>query len=218
MQWLPLSRHSAQTSPGTTRFFLSIHPLHLPYMIPCSYRASACKAVLPSCMAFYVISVRQTGDLPVVSLFPHPASFRFHLTMDTLAFGYILPTTGRIRDFNPLETCAARRTAQKRPCKDAGARRTAPWTARFDGFVKHRNPSSIISYSILPTKRSTRDSACATTVPAAAPRTTSINIDIQNLLKQILHTVNTDKNCRSIVQKCRRSRRKHTCHTKGNEP
>ena len=31
--------------------------------------------------------------------------------MDTLAFGYILPTTGRIRDFNPLETCAARRTS-----------------------------------------------------------------------------------------------------------
>ena len=113
MQWLPLSRHSAQTSPGTSRFFLSIHPLHLPYMIPCSYRASACKAVLPSCMAFYVISVRQTGDLPVVSLFPHPASFRFHLTMDTLTFGYILPTTGRIRDFNPLETCASRRTTQK---------------------------------------------------------------------------------------------------------
>lgn len=35
--------------------------------------------------------------------------------MDTLAFGYILPTTGRIRDFNPLETCAARRTYQKEP-------------------------------------------------------------------------------------------------------
>ena len=34
--------------------------------------------------------------------------------MDTLAFGYILPTTGRIRDFNPLETCAARRTSKKR--------------------------------------------------------------------------------------------------------
>jgi hypothetical protein len=30
--------------------------------------------------------------------------------MDTLAFGYILPTTGRIRDFHPLETCAAGRT------------------------------------------------------------------------------------------------------------
>ena len=33
--------------------------------------------------------------------------------MDTLAFGYILPTTGRIRDFNPLETCAAGRTILK---------------------------------------------------------------------------------------------------------
>ena len=84
-------------------------------MIPCSYRASACNAVLPSCMAFYVISVRQTRDLPVVSLFPHPASFRFHLTMDTLAFGYILPTTGRIRDLHPLETCAAGRTLKKPP-------------------------------------------------------------------------------------------------------
>ena len=30
--------------------------------------------------------------------------------MDTLAFGYILPTTGRIPDLHRLETCAARRT------------------------------------------------------------------------------------------------------------
>ena len=99
-----------QTSLGTTRFFLSIYLPHLSRMIPCSYRASACLAALPSYETLYVISVRQTRDLPVVSLFPHPASFRFHLTMDTLAFGYILPTTGRIRDFHPLETCAARRT------------------------------------------------------------------------------------------------------------
>ena len=110
MQWLPLSRHTAQTSPGTTRFFLSIHLPHLSYLIPCSYWASTCIAALPSCMTLYEISVRQTRDLPVVSLFPHPASFRFHLTMDTLAFGYILPITGWIRDFNPLETCTAGRT------------------------------------------------------------------------------------------------------------
>jgi len=49
----------------------------------------------------------------MVSLFPHPASFRSHLAVDTLAFGFILPTTGRIRDLHPLETCAARRTAKK---------------------------------------------------------------------------------------------------------
>ena len=57
-------------------------------------------------------------DLPVVSLFPHPASFRFHLAMDTLTFGYILPTTGRIRDLHPLETCAAGRTFPKKPASD----------------------------------------------------------------------------------------------------
>ena len=51
----------------------------------------------------YVISVRQARDLPVVSQFQHPASFRFHLATDTLAFGCILPTTGRIRDFHPLD-------------------------------------------------------------------------------------------------------------------
>ena len=44
---------------------------------------------------------------------PHPASFRFAVTCNTLAFGYILPATGRIRDLHPLETCAARRTLKK---------------------------------------------------------------------------------------------------------
>ena len=94
--------------PGfSTRFFLSIHPLHLPYMIPCSYRASACKAVLPSCMAFYVISVRQTEICPwlVCSHIRLPSDSTSRWT--PLTFGYILPTTGRIRDLHPLETCAA---------------------------------------------------------------------------------------------------------------
>ena len=34
--------------------------------------------------------------------------------MDTLAFGYILPTTGRIPDLHRLETCAAGRTHIKK--------------------------------------------------------------------------------------------------------
>ena len=33
--------------------------------------------------------------------------------MDTLAFGCILPATGRIRDFHPLERALAGRTATK---------------------------------------------------------------------------------------------------------
>ena len=56
--------------------------------------------------SLYVISVRQTRVLP-------PSSFRFHLTMDTLDFSCILPTVGRIRDFHPLETCAAERTIKR---------------------------------------------------------------------------------------------------------
>ena len=52
-------------------------PMCLSLVIPCSYWASACYAVLPSRKTLYMISFRQTRDLPVVSLFPHPASFRF---------------------------------------------------------------------------------------------------------------------------------------------
>ncbi|OUP26301.1 hypothetical protein B5F25_20610 [Bacteroides sp. An19] len=38
----------------------------------------------PRSHALYEVSVRQTRCLP-------PASFRFHLTMDTLAFSYMIP-------------------------------------------------------------------------------------------------------------------------------
>ena len=53
-----------------------------------------------------MISVRQVKVLP-------PASFRFHLTMDTLALGYSLPATGRLRDFHPLEYAPAGRTTKQ---------------------------------------------------------------------------------------------------------
>ena len=35
------------------------------------------------------------------------------------------------------------------PAWTPGQGETAPWTARFDGFVKHRNPKKHNSYSIL---------------------------------------------------------------------
>jgi hypothetical protein len=109
-------------------------------MIPCSYWALTWIAALPSCITLYEISVRQTRDLPVVSLFPHPASFGFRLTMDTLAFGYILPTTGRIRDFNPLETCAAGRTTQK---QDTG-KTDIPFLMIF--FISCKGSSSYLAW------------------------------------------------------------------------
>ena len=101
-QRLLFSERAVQISLGTTRFFPSIHLPYLLHMIPCSYRASTCMAVLPSCSAF-MISVRQARDLP-------PASSRSHLAVGTLALGYILPAVGRIRDFHPLKHAPAGRT------------------------------------------------------------------------------------------------------------
>ena len=54
----------------------------------------------------YMISVRRARVLPL-------ASFRFPVAGDTLAFGCILPTAGRIRDLHPLERALAGRTKKK---------------------------------------------------------------------------------------------------------
>ena len=62
-----------------------------------------------------MISVRQASDLP-------PASFRFPVTRDTLALGYILPAVGRIRDFHPLERALAGRTKKARRLGYVGGR------------------------------------------------------------------------------------------------
>ena len=61
--------------------------------------------------------------------------------MDTLAFGYILPTTGRIRDFNPLETCAAGRTKKNAPAD----REICHAGAFFLNADKHSPASSVRS-------------------------------------------------------------------------
>ena len=91
-----------RTSPGTRMFLLTIYLPWLLNMLPYSYWALTCLAVLPTYSAF-MVSVRQASDLP-------PASFRFPVTQDTLALGYILPAVGRIRDFHPLKHAPSGRT------------------------------------------------------------------------------------------------------------
>ena len=49
------------------------------------------------------IPIRRISGLP-------PASFRFHLAMDTLAIGCVLGATSCTRDFHPLERAHAGRT------------------------------------------------------------------------------------------------------------
>ena len=100
-------------------------PLYLPYlpqMIPCSYWTLTLSGVLSSPVALYMISVRQARVSP-------PSFFRFHLTMDTLDLGYILPTAGRIRDFHPLERALTGRT-DKRPWNRLSP---VPWSSMILG-------------------------------------------------------------------------------------
>lgn len=169
--WLHLSAHSAQTSPGTTRFFSSIYLPHLPHAIPCSYWASTCWAALPSHIAFYAVSVRQARGLPVVSLFPHPASFRFRLTTDTLAFGFLLPATGRIRVFHPLDTCAAGRTQ-----KDCPLRADSLSSIRRQFPISNGTPPSESSHTSAhsPETRSSSGAARAARDSAPSARSTQV--------------------------------------------
>ena len=169
--WLRLSAHSAQTSPGTTRFFPSIYLPHLPHAIPCSYWASTCWAALPSHIAFYTVSVRQARGLPVVSLFPHPASFRFRLTTDTLAFGFLLPATGRIRVFHPLDTCAAGRTQ-----KDCPLRADSLSSIRRQFPISNGTPPSESSHTSAhsPETRSSSGAARAARDSAPSARSTQV--------------------------------------------
>src|SRR5699024_3451721 len=61
----------------------------------CSYWTSTSFAVLSSHVASYMISVRQTRGLP-------KASFRFHITMDTLAIDYALTATRSRSGLTPV--------------------------------------------------------------------------------------------------------------------
>ena len=168
---LRLSARSAQTSPGTTRFFSSIYLPHLPHAIPCSYWASTCWAALPSHIAFYAVSVRQARGLPVVSLFPHPTSFRFRLTTDSLAFGFLLPATGRIRVFHPLETCAAGRTQ-----KDCPLRADSLSSIRRQFPISNGTPPSESSHTSAHSPETRSSSGAARAARDSAPSTRSTQV------------------------------------------
>ena len=168
---LRISARSAQTSPDTTRFFSSIYLPHLPHAIPCSYWASTCWAALPSHIAFYAVSVRQARGLPVVSLFPHPASFRFRLTTDTLAFGFLLPATGRIRVFHPLETCAAGRTQ-----KDCPLRADSLPSIRRQFPISNGTPPSESSHTSAHSPETRSSSGAARAARDSAPSTRSTQV------------------------------------------
>src|SRR5699024_2821653 len=72
--------------------------IYLPYIHRvnwCSYWTLTSFAALSSHVASYMVSVRQTRGLPW-------ASFRFHITMDTLAFSYMLTATWSHSGLSPF--------------------------------------------------------------------------------------------------------------------
>jgi len=96
-----------QTSPGKVRKLSHLCPSHIRLCFPYRYRTLKIFAFLSSIAASYVISVRQASALP-------SASFRFHLTMDTLAVRLTFPPVGYVRDFHPRARARAGRTSGRR--------------------------------------------------------------------------------------------------------
>ena len=86
--------------------FPLIYPPHL-LVLPATFGLHLLLQTYPYFRASYVISVRRTKSLPT-------ASFRFHLTMGTLAVRlYTSSLPRRVRDFHPLERAHGAQTKSR---------------------------------------------------------------------------------------------------------
>ncbi|WP_232242465.1 hypothetical protein [Paenibacillus sp. GSMTC-2017] len=70
-----------RSPPGKNAIFLSIYLLHLLSYAFGSMGFGLFSNLIQHTLALYEVRVPQTGDLPL-------ASFRFHITMDTLTLSY----------------------------------------------------------------------------------------------------------------------------------
>ena len=95
-----------ETSLGTTRHFLSIHLPHILQLTPSSYWALACYAALSLTIASCDFC---SSDQRFASTFLQIPPRDGHPWCSAVSF----PLLGRIRNFHPLATCAARRTYKK---------------------------------------------------------------------------------------------------------
>src|SRR5690625_2407613 len=105
-----------QASPGNAHSPSRLCPPHIRPCFPCKNRTSEIFASSSSMTASNAIPVRQASALP-------SASFRFHLTMNTLAVQLAVPLAGPAEDFH-LQVSA--------PCR---AHKTVPPETSSGGFV-----------------------------------------------------------------------------------
>ena len=116
-----------KASQGKNTIFPVIYPPHLHREFRIAWGFSFFGNLTHSHMPD-AVPVRRTNGLP-------RASFRFHLTMDTLAFGYALGAIPCARDFHPLDCAHAWHTKPgKRPCRgvflsESDRRTTCPKSA-----------------------------------------------------------------------------------------
>ena len=96
-----------KASQGKNTIFPVIYPPHLHREFRIAWGFSFFGNLTHSHMPD-AVPVRRTNGLP-------RASFRFHLTMDTLAFGYALGAIPCARDFHPLDCAHAWHTKKNRP-------------------------------------------------------------------------------------------------------
>src|SRR5712691_4549198 len=96
-----------QTSPGNALSPSRLCPPHLRTSFPYRYWTLKIIASSSSLHASYAISVRRASALPA-------ASFRFHLTMDTLAVRLTIPPVGFVGDFHSLVSAPCRAHSEKR--------------------------------------------------------------------------------------------------------
>ena len=114
--WLLLTSHSSlllgfYPSMRPPRLRCELFPLiyspHLLVVFTATFGLHLLLQTYPYFRALYVISIRRTKSLPT-------ASFRFHLTMDTLAVQLYASSLPRcIRDFHPLESAHGGQTKRR---------------------------------------------------------------------------------------------------------
>lgn len=102
-----------QTSPGNAHPPSRLCPPHLRPYFPYRYRTLKILAFSSSTAAFYAIPVRQASALL-------SASFRSHLTMDTLAVRLTVPPVGPVEDFHLQVGAPCRAHQRKTPAHGRG--------------------------------------------------------------------------------------------------
>ena len=122
------------------------YPPHL-LVLPATFGLHLFWQTYPYFRALYVISVRRTKGLPT-------ASFRFHLTMDTLAVQlYTSSLPRRVRDFHPLERAHGAQTKKTRPCERTGLHSCYHLTSRKAHTLRlNEYPSILRQISVPPAK------------------------------------------------------------------